>query len=145
MDTNVSRSLFKLLLRSLPVVPGPELFDLVKDLRRSRTSIDEKISNASRSLQEAATLVDDLERDLINRRDKLAQLREEVDRYSKLAEVEESKAAAIMKQLEVTLSRDRGRERWISLGINIIAGLILFLLGVVLGPKVTGLLNGGAR
>jgi predicted RNase H-like nuclease (RuvC/YqgF family) len=141
MNSGTSRSLVRLLLRSLPVVPGPELYDLIQDLQRSRPSIDQKINEAFQSLQQASQLVADLERELQERTQKLTQLRDEVDRYSKLAEVEESRATAIIRQLELTLNRDRGRERWVSFGINMVAGLILFVLGVVFGPQLTSLLK----
>ncbi len=45
------------------------------------------------------------------------------------------------KRDELNASRGRGRERMISLGLNLVAGLIMFVLGVVLGPWLTRILG----
>ncbi|SRR6266576_819715 len=133
MDKTTARSALKVLLRSIPLVPGPELFDLFHDLRRSRTSIEQKIATAFESLQSASQLVDDVEIELKSRAEKLSQLRDEVYRYSQLAEIEESKASALLRQLELTVNKGKKRERWIAFAINIVAGTLLFLLGLWLG------------
>jgi len=124
------------LLRSMPILPGPELYDLIYDLKRSRNSIDEKIEKASQSLHETSELIEEIEQSLNERVEKLNSLREEVERYSQLAEVEEDKAQAIVKQLELTLNKGRNRERWVSLIINLIAGIIIFALGIFFGPTI---------
>ena len=142
MDSRSARTFLRALLRSLSlIVPVPDVFDLLRDLRESRTTIDMKISAAARSLREASDLVIELEGELQTRAEKLSHLRKEVERYSKLAEVEESKVAALLRQLELTMSRGKGRERWISLVLNLAAGLIIFILGVLLGPKLAILLS----
>jgi ABC-type multidrug transport system fused ATPase/permease subunit len=121
----------------MPLLPGPEIVNLIVDLKRSRTTIDEKIEKATQSLQEASLLIEDLEQSLTERAGKLNVLREEVEKYSQLAEVEENKANAIIQQLEVALNKGRNRERWVSLVINLIAGIIIFILGIFLGPSIS--------
>jgi hypothetical protein len=135
------KNLLQILLRTLPGVPGPEIYRLVVDLKGSRTSIDQKIEEAARSLQEASRLINDLEGTLAERAEKLNKLRTEVEKYSQLAEIEESKAKAIVQQFEAALARGRGTERWVSLAINLVAGLIIFALGVLLGPSVSSWLT----
>lgn len=56
--------------------------------------------------------------------------------YKGLASIKEEEAKALLKQLEETLNQGQSRERWIALGINIVAGLLVFLLGVFLSPLV---------
>lgn len=133
---STKRILMRALWRSLPILPGPDIYDLFVDLRRSRKSVDEKIQQALESLQDASRLVDELEDSLAERTRKLNTLREEVDRYSKLAEIEEDKAKAIVQQLELSVNKGKSVERWVSFAINIIAGLLLFVLGLVLSPVV---------
>jgi hypothetical protein len=133
---STKRILMRALWRSLPILPGPDIYDLFVDLRRSRKSVDEKIQQALESLQDASRLVDELEDSLAERTRKLNTLRQEVDRYSKLAEIEEDKAKAIVQQLELSVNKGKNVERWVSVAINIIAGLLLFILGLVLSPMV---------
>jgi len=133
---STKRILMRALWRSLPILPGPDIYDLFVDLRRSRKSVDEKIQQALESLQDASRLVDELEDSLAERTRKLNTLRQEVDRYSKLAEIEEDKAKAIVQQLELSVNKGKNVERWVSFAINIIAGLLLFILGLALSPMV---------
>ncbi|HEV7890710.1 MAG TPA: hypothetical protein VGP08_08725 [Pyrinomonadaceae bacterium] len=121
-------------------MPTAGLYTAIADLKRSRESIDDKIQRASQSLQEASQLVLELEQSLEERTEKLTYLRDEVEKYSQLAEIEENKAAAIIHQLEFTLNKGKTRERWVSLIINLVAGVIIFIIGIVLGPVITKLL-----
>lgn len=44
----------RVLLRMLLSIPGPEIYDLVKDLAKSRISLDEKVARAYQSLHETS-------------------------------------------------------------------------------------------
>ena len=129
--------LSRIILRTLPLFPGPELFDLVKDLSKSRTHLSQKISRAQASLTETSDLIAELESGLNERVNKIQHLKQEYEKYSQLAEVEESKAKAIIQQIETAIGRNRVRERIIALTLNLLAGLIVFILGVVFGPSLT--------
>jgi tetrahydromethanopterin S-methyltransferase subunit G len=54
-----------------------------------------------------------------------------------LAEFEEEKARPIMKQIELSLSKGKGLDRWVGIFIDIIVGLLLFVMGVWLGPLIS--------
>jgi uncharacterized phage infection (PIP) family protein YhgE len=114
----------------------PEIIDLVKDLSKQRTDLDKKIIRAHNSLQETSTLLAELEGGLKERVEKLERVKSEYEQYSKLADVEEEKAKALIKQIELTVSKGKGNERIISLLLNLIAGIIVFVLGVYFGPKL---------
>ncbi len=131
------RAFYRAFLRAIPLVPGPELFDILEAARRSRESVDAKISEALNALKSASGLIDELEDGLKDRTEKLTRLKEEVDRYSKLAEVEEEKAKALLSQLDLTLRKGRGRERWISLAINLVVGVLIFMLGIIAAPALS--------
>jgi predicted RNase H-like nuclease (RuvC/YqgF family) len=126
--------LARLVLRTIPFVPAPELYDLLTDLQKSRTELDGKVRRAVESLREASEVVAELETELSQQMGRTEHLREEYEKYSKLAQIEEEKAAALIRQLQQTVDKGKDSERWISFGINIVAGLIIFLVGVVLGP-----------
>jgi hypothetical protein len=112
------------------------IYDLIVDLSKSRTSLDEKVKKAYESLHETSTLISELEDGLKDRVTKVEKLKEEYDRYSALAEVEEDKAKAIVAQLELTIGRGKPRERIISLLLNIAAGILVFILGVFASPHL---------
>ena len=144
-DTEKTRKFSRLMyhltrafLRMVPIVPGPELFDLVQDLQRSKSDLDEQVEDAIASLQKSTELVGRLEQGVKERSEKLSKLREEYEQYSKLAEIESDKASAIISQLERAVGSGKKRERWIALGINLIAGIIVFLAGVALNGPVRG-------
>lgn len=137
--------LLRVILRMLPLLPGPELFDLVVEIQRSRSALDEKVHQATDSLRKSADLVSELERVLQDRLEKIERLRSEYERLSKLADVEEDQARALIQQLEMVVGRGRGMERLIALALNLVAGIIVFVLGIILGPWLISLLRIGMR
>ena len=133
----LTENLSRIILRMLPILPGPEIYDLLKDLGKSRAGLDQKIARAQVSLTEASDLIREMEAGMNERAEKLTLLRQEYEKYSKLAEVEEGKARAIMQQIETVIGRHRGRERLVALLLNLLAGAVVFVLGVILGPPLT--------
>jgi small-conductance mechanosensitive channel len=134
----VKRRVWRLLLRSLPIpiFPGPEIYDLLVDLRRTRTDIDKQVEEAIDSLQQSSVLVSDLEKMLQERSDNLNNLLEEYNRYSNLAEMKEEEVEAVLNQLEITLGKSRGQDRWFDIVLNFIFGLVFFLAGIFLSDPV---------
>jgi len=132
-----TNNILRLLLRSVPIIPAPELYDIFKDLNESKKTINEKIEKAYLSLKETSDLIEDLQKDLTNRTEKVKTIRDEYERYSKLAEIEEEKIRPLLIELDKTVNKGRGLERWVSFGINIIAGILIFSLGIWLGPKIS--------
>jgi ABC-type multidrug transport system fused ATPase/permease subunit len=123
-----------------PFTPSLELDSLIGDLMRSRTSIDEKIQKAFDSLQETYGLIGELEKTLKEKNENLTFLRQESEKYSKLAEVEEDHARALIQQLERSLGKGRRREHWVNLVISLTAGIIIFIIGIWVSPIIRALL-----
>lgn len=136
IDQGVKDKLLRIFLRSVPILPGPELYDLLRAVKKSQGDVDAQVAEALESIKSTSELVARLESSLKERSEKLEALRKEHDRYSELAQIEAKKAEALLSQIETTLGRNVGRERWIAFLINIIAGLILFVLGVVLSDPL---------
>lgn len=131
--------LLRAILRSLPIpFLTPELYELISDLKQSRESIDVKIDEASDSLRKTTELINEIEQTLLSRTQQLTVLREELNRYSALAEVEEEKAQAIVQQIELATNSGKIKERWVSFLINIGAGL---LLGLILSPMINAIVQ----
>jgi hypothetical protein len=135
LSPDTKRILKRAILEVLPG-PAPLIGDLIEDLQRSRVSIDEKIRRASESLQETSRLINELDDTLKERTDKLAFLRQEVERYTELAEVEEGKAKALIQQVDLALRKGRNIERVVNLIISLVAGIVVFILGLILSPVV---------
>lgn len=133
----------RLFLRSLPLLPGPEIYDLLKDLQRSRGELGQKVNRAAAVLEDASTLVAELDGELTTKVGQVEKLKAEYDRYQQLATVEEGKAKALIEQLQLTVGAGRSRERWIALALNLVAGIIVFVLGVWLSPWIKTLLGVG--
>jgi len=134
-------ALFRAFLRTMPILPVPELYDVLKQMKGARTKLGDKVEAAANSLRVTSELVEELQVELQHRTERLEHLRGEYEKYSKLAEIEEDKAKAIIKQLSTTLSKGRSRERLIGFGLNILAGIGVFVLGVVLSPWLRRLLG----
>jgi septal ring factor EnvC (AmiA/AmiB activator) len=133
---NISR----LLLRSVPMIPAPELYDIIKGLNESKKNINEKIDKAYQSLKDTSDLVEDLQKELKDRTERVKSLKEEYERYSELAEIEESKAKALLTEINRTVNKGKNQERLIGFFLNIMGGVIIFILGIWLGPKITNLI-----
>ncbi|MCW5205318.1 hypothetical protein VU08_00060 [Desulfobulbus sp. F5] len=123
---------------SSAVIDFVKIFD---ELKESRESLDIKVERAVNSLKEASGLISELEVDLKERSGKIKILKDEIDRYSKIAEVEEDKAKVILTEIQTSLDRGKKAERWIALGINLAAGILIFALGIFAGPMLSKWLN----
>lgn len=117
-------------------VLSSHILEIIEELGRSRTSMDEKILMAYNSLRETSRLVEELDTSLRERTERLNILRQEYERYSKLAEIEEEKASVPIQQLEYSLGKGRNRDRLINLVISLIVGFIIFFLGIFLSPMI---------
>ena len=144
-DKDLYEKFLKLLLRSLPFVPGPEMYDLIASVRKSQGDIDQEVEAALKSIQDTSSLVKKLEDGLKDRASKLELLQKEHKKYSQLAEVEAEKAQALISQIKDTLGESAARERYISFAINLVAGFLLFLFGVFAGPWIQSLLGLGGK
>jgi predicted RNase H-like nuclease (RuvC/YqgF family) len=134
--------LLRALLDTIPFVTvSPEVYDIFEELRNSRKSLDRKVEQAAASLKETSNLISELEVDLKERSEKIKILRDEIERYSKIAEVEEDKAKVILQEVQTTLNKGKNIERWVALGINLIAGILIFILGIFTGPILSKWLN----
>jgi hypothetical protein len=130
MNRRIWDRTLRLFLRSVPIIPGPELYDLVLDIRKSQNEFDEQVNEAVAALHSTSNLVTALQDQLSGRMKELQHLREEHARYSELAQIEASKAEALIKQVEMTLGREQKKERWIALLMHLSVGFLFFVLGV---------------
>ncbi len=122
--------MWRAFLRTIPFVPGPELYDVLKSVRQSQNDFDQQVSEAVEGLQKTSGLVVALQNGITDRMKQLEQLRQEYDKYSELAQIEGKKAEALMRQIETTLGKEQRKERWIALAMHLGVGFLYFLLGV---------------
>lgn len=128
--TSFGDAALRLFLRMMPLVPAPEVYDLIRSVRRSQDDIDKQVQDAVDALSRSSSLIENLEKTLAERAAKLKELKAESDRVSQLASLSAEQGEAVAKSFEAVLGKSQGRERWISFLINVIAGLLLFLIGV---------------
>lgn len=129
----------RLALRMIPFAQGgPELLDILRDLKSSRTELEAKVARAAESLKEASSLVKELDDELADRMERAEELQAKYEKYKSLADAHGTEAEALLKEMEGMLRKGRGKERAISFGLSLVGGLIVFILGVILGPTVQG-------
>jgi hypothetical protein len=138
----ILRTLLRAYLKNVLYFPGPEFAEEVLSLlKTSRTMLDEKVAKAHESLLETVSLIEELEGTLKESTEKLGALRQEYEKYSKLSGIEEDKARVLLEQVERTIGKNKGREQIERLLISLAAGLIVFVLGIVLGPIITPIIR----
>jgi len=113
-----------------------DILVLVAKVNSSERDLDRQVEEAVEALTTSTELISNLETSLEARSRKLSELKAEYERVSKLAELTKLQGEAVAKTLEQALGKGQRRERWIAFGINIIAGLIIFVLGVFLSDWV---------
>jgi hypothetical protein len=123
-------ALLRLTLRMLPLLPAPEIYDVIRSVRRSQEDVDKQVQEAVDALSRSSRLIDNLGATLRERETKLRELQEESNRVSQLASLTAEQGEAVAASLEKLLGRTQTRERWIAFLINVVAGLMLFVFGV---------------
>lgn len=135
-DKSVGDAALRVVLRILPFVPAPEVYDLIRSVERSEEHFDRKIKDAFDGLAKSSELIGDLEVALKEREAKLQSLQAEYERVSGLSKLTQEQANAVASSLEQILGKTAAKERWIAFGINLAAGLVLFFLGVFAADSI---------
>ena len=141
LDKGLKDSITRAVLRLIPIIPGPEMFDLVVQLTKSQKDVDTQVTEALESLKKTSALASQLEKSLEERADNLTRLQAEHDRLAGLTKIQAENATALLQQVEDTLGRSRGRERWIAFVINLLAGVVIFVLGVIFSDSLTNFIR----
>lgn len=141
-QTRLKDALLQALLRMIPLVPANEFKAVIDAIRRTETDIDKDVASAIEAIRKSSELVASLERKLTERSALLEKLKEEHRRLSELSNITKEQTKALSEALRETIGTASRKERTISLLINLFAGVIVFVLGVVFGPVLTRWLGG---
>jgi hypothetical protein len=128
--TGFADAVLRLALRLVPILPAPEVYDLIRTVRRSQDDVDKQVQEAVDALSRSSALIDHLGKTLCEREARLKELQTEYSRVSQLASLTAQQGEAVAKSLEAVLGRSQARERTVSFLINIVAGLAIFIVGV---------------
>lgn len=123
------------------LLPFSTLIDISKTLEKNRSDLDAKIEVAHNSLEETSSVLKELEDTLVQNTKSLEKMKTEYERLSKLTEIEEKDAKVLLDEVSVTVNKGKTKERWISVIISLVTGLIIFVSGIWLGPIFTDWLN----
>lgn len=137
----INRYLYRTMIKWFTPSVAKEFEYLLEDLTENEESFGRKIDQAYESLQSTSHLLDRLESELNTKLANVTKIKFEYERYSALAEVEEDKARALLSQLDISLNKGKASERVIAFFINLVAGAIIFMAGIWLGPHITKLLG----
>jgi DNA repair exonuclease SbcCD ATPase subunit len=121
----------RILLRSVLFGPGSELLDLALSISKSQKQLDVQIEDAVESLRNSASLISTLESEVKSRADRLSELQEEHKRLTSLSQITAEQVKALATQIEVSIGKTKRWDWLVSLIINLIAGLIIFVLGIL--------------
>ena len=91
--------LLRLILRLVPFVPAPELFDVFKAYAQKQRDIDQKVKAAVDAIAQSGELVDELEHTLKARQERLTRIQKEYSDLSELIKVTQPQADAVSNKL----------------------------------------------
>ena len=135
-------ALIQTILRLIPIVPANEFKAVIDAIRKTESDIDKEVESAVESIRRSSDLVASLEKRLTERSALLQKLKDEHARLSELSSITKEQTAALSEALRDTIGKASRKERLVSLLINLIAGAIIFVLGVVFAPPLTRWLGG---
>ncbi len=125
-------------LRTIGVLlPFSSLSEISKMLEKDRSDLDAKIKVAHNSLEETSNVLKELEDALLQNTKSLERIKIEYERLSKLTQIEEEDAKVLLNEVTATVEKGKAKERWFSVFISLATGLIIFVLGIWLGPIIT--------
>lgn len=130
-------ALIQTLLRMIPLVPANEFKAVIDAIRKTETDIDKDVENAIGAIRKSSELVTSLEKKLTERSALLEKLKDEHKRLSELTNITKEQTAALSEALRETIGTASKNERVVSFLINLFAGVIVFLAGVLFGPILT--------
>lgn len=102
-------------------------------------AMQQKLNVAMSALNEASTYMGDLERKLTVQIESLDAVRASYSHYQQLADVEKSRAEAFIHEMATKINEGVNRERMWAFAINIVAGAVVFVVGVIASDKVKSL------
>lgn len=133
----LKEAISQVLLRMIPLVPANEFKAVIDAIRKTESDIDKDVENAIEAMRKSSELVASLERRLAERSAMLGKLQEEHKRLSALTTITREQTAALSETLRETIGLAARKERAVSLMINMLAGILVFVLGVLFGPPLT--------
>jgi chromosome segregation ATPase len=142
---SVGDAALQLVLRMVPIVPANEFWGLIEALRKSNSDIDKQVDEAVASLKKSSETVRLLERDLTERTERLQKLRTEHANLTELTKISQEQAKALADLLQQTIGKGNRKERVIALFINLFAGAVIFVIGVVFSAPITRWIGGMFR
>ncbi|MEO2214574.1 hypothetical protein ABGV40_27260 [Paenibacillus amylolyticus] len=140
-----AKIILKLLFKTFPILTPftyKETMELVREMRNSNYELDEKIDKAFESLKDTSILLEELQEAIKEKTETVNYLKEEYDRFSDLSALKQKDADVMLAQLEVFANKGRPKERWAGFWISIVSGLIIFAIGIIVGPWLTGVIFG---
>ena len=118
------------------VVVSEALFRLLTKRLRPQQDLEAQVEEAAEALRRASELTTDLQQVIGERTKQLQQLQVDLERYRQLAQIEQRKAAAVVEELGQFYHKSAGRERWVAFAINVVAGLLLLIIGVAVSEPL---------
>ena len=110
-------------------------------MRRTEVDLDKQVEEAFDALSKSSKLIEDLGAALREREEKLTLLKAEHRRISELSALTQPQAEAVAMSLQKVLGQASKRERVYAFIINLAAGLLIFLLGVIASDWINQLVS----
>ena len=142
MSPLIRSRIIRLILRSLPFpLAGPEIYDLISGIRESQSNIGKQVEETIEYLRSSSKLVSSLEKAVEERSCKLAELEKKYEHYSSITNAKADEVEAILKEIESSLQEGQKKERFVALGLNLLAGLLVFIAGALFGNSLVTLIK----
>lgn len=135
-------AMFQAMLRMVPILPANELYAALRSINEGEKEVDKQVEEAVEALKKTSSLIGELEKSLTERTAKLADLQEEYKKYAAMSDITKEQASALLNSIGDKLNASAKKERLFSFIINIVAGVLIFVLGIVFAKPITAALGG---
>jgi len=112
-----------------------------ENLDENKSSLNHKIDEARDALVQTSKIINELEVELNKNVENLEIAKDEYKKFSRLAKVERDSAASLLETVAETVDSGKKKERWFNFLISATTGIIIFIIGIWLGPFITNFFN----
>jgi hypothetical protein len=107
---------------------GSLLTEYFKQKKRGKETLETRIEKLTSALQESSRLVSEVEREIASRRDLVAELRRDADKYQNLVSLNRDQVDAVAQLLQGELRKEGNKSFWRGAALN----FVFFAIGAAI-------------
>ena len=110
-----------------------QVFQQRRSQKTQAPTLEDRISNLTKNLESALSVVAELEREIFQRKELAQRLQQDVERYNQLRQLNQAQVEAIAQTLRVQVAKESRKFTVFNGVITFVVGLVFFIVGFFLG------------